>query len=75
MVNRESKETRYQVYVTDMLKYIVNNTAGGEERYKINARYADTLDVKKKKKRAKDKKKEPTQEDIIKHMKEKLSKL
>lgn len=73
----ENKETVYRVYLTDMLRLIVHNTAvygiDGEGRYKVEARYADMIDQKKKKPR--EQKKEPTSEDIIARMKKKLSKL
>jgi len=73
MVKQENKETLYRAYVTDMLKNIVNNSAGGESRSIVETRYMDLVE-KQTKKPEKEKKPEETNESVIARMKKKLSK-
>lgn len=60
------------MYVTDMLKHIVNNTSGGESRVHTDTRYIDLADRNRPKPKEK---KEETSEEIIARMRDKLSKL
>lgn len=41
---RKTEESVYQGYVTDMLKYIVNNTAEQEQRMMIEKSYRDLIE-------------------------------
>lgn len=73
----ENRDKVYQVYVTDMLRMMVHNTAvygvEGEGRYKVEARYADLIEPKKKK--PKKEKPEETSESVIAKMKKSIAKL
>ena len=40
---REMKALMYQAYITDALKCVVLNTAGGDKRVTIEARYIDSV--------------------------------
>ena len=74
MVRKEAEERLYKTYVTDMLKHIVNNSTGGEERVHVDTRYIDLADKSAHKPKKKEKPPE-TSDQIIARMKDKLSKL
>lgn len=41
---QKQEEKAYKIYVTDALKVIANNTAGGEARYMIQRRWVELLE-------------------------------
>jgi hypothetical protein len=42
-LRKQNREELYKEYVTDMLKAVVQNTAGGEERVTIQNSYRDLI--------------------------------
>ena len=72
-VRKENRERLYKVYVTDMLKNILTNTAGGEERYRVEKRWIELAEKPTAEK--KEEKPEETEEEVIARIRNKLSKM
>ena len=69
-MREQNRQKIYQTYVTDMLNYILKNTAGGENRVAVERRYIEIVEKAPKKK---EEEKEVTKEDIIARIRKKLS--
>ena len=66
-----NKEEAYRNYITDALRYIVNNTAGQEQRTQLKASYMDIINPKSREDDIKDvQEAEKKSEEIINHIKD-----
>lgn len=66
-----NKEHAYRNYVTDALRYIVNNTAGQEQRTQLKISYGEIIDPRTPEDEIKDvKEAEAKSEEIINHIKD-----
>lgn len=72
-VRKDSRERLYKTYVTDMLRNILTNTAGGEERYRAEKRWIEIAERQPTKKE--EEKPEETEEEVIARIRNKLSKI
>ena len=72
-VRKENRERLYKVYVTDVLRNILTNTVGGEERYRVEKRWIELAEKTPAEK--KEEKPEETEEEVIARIRNKLSKM
>ena len=76
-VRKDNRDRLYKIYVTDMLRNILTNTAGGEERYRVEKRWIELAEkqASENKGEKKEEKHEETEEEVIARIRNKLSNL